>query len=645
MDKDEIDFIKKVKAYDKKADVSFIKKAYQFSEKYHKGQKRATGEPFIEHPLNTAKILAGLHMDTKTIAAALLHDVVEDTPATIKEVEEEFGEEVACLVEGVTKIHALKNMSKEERHAETIRKVILASIKDIRVVLIKLADRVQNMETVHLFHKEKKERIARDALEIYAPIAHKLGMASFKWKLEDMAFKILNEKEYNKISLALKQSQKNREKEVKRIQEVLDKELKETTNIKYELTGRPKHVYSIHRKMFRKNLAFEDILDLRAFRVITDTDRHCYEILGIIHSLWTPIPKEFDDYIANPKSNRYQSLHTAVIGPTDKPVEVQIRTQEMHKIAEEGIAAHWKYKGHKANGDFEKKINWMRQISEWQKDSEDAKDFLKMLHIDFFEDEMFIFTPKGRVIELPKGATVLDFAFGIHTDIGMHCVAAKVNGHFVPIRWELQNSDLVDIITSKTQHPSREWLKIVKTSKAATKIKQFIRKTQEIPVKSQPKVLEVKKQLEAWIIDVDNMIRPEINLSKCCKPLPGDKIVGYATKTDKVSIHKSDCALGKKYTTGSRKKSVNVQWMDEIKSIVELKVDATERIGLFAEILNALIALKASIKHANAKPIGDDLIECSFTMEIYSIPQLQDTIKRIGKIKNVKHVYIGSMTN
>src|SRR3989344_3788419 len=492
------DLIKKLKAYEKKPDFPLIKRAYAFAEKAHEGQRRATGEAYIEHPLHVACILADLKLDDVTIAAALLHDVVEDTEFTQKDITNEFGKEIAQIVEGMTKIKTLKNLSREDYHAETIRKVILASIKDIRIILIKLADRLHNMRTIHVFREEKRQRIARDALEIYAPIAHKLGIASIKWELEDLAFEQLHPGIYTEIKNKIQQSQKEREKEIVKLIQNIEQEMK-GAKIPWDISGRSKHIYSVYRKMQKKHKTFEEIYDLLALRIITDNVRHCYELLGIIHNVWTPIPKEFDDYIATPKSNFYQSLHTVVIGPTKRPIEIQIRTQEMHDIAEQGIAAHWKYKGHASEGNFDQKLKWMMEVNELQKDSEDAKEFLKMLHIDFFEDEIFTFTPKGKVIELPKSAGILDFAYAVHSDLGDKCIAAKVNGLFVPLRATLKNGDLVEIITAKNQHPSRDWLKIVKTSKAASKIKRYISVTQNIPVRRARKEEEAKKELEAWI--------------------------------------------------------------------------------------------------------------------------------------------------
>lgn len=635
------DLIKKLKAYEKKPDIVLIKRAYVYAEEAHEGQIRASGEPYIEHPLNVACILADLKLDDVTIASALLHDVVEDTERTEKDIANEFGREIATIVDGMTKIKTLKSLSREDYHAETIRKVILASVKDIRIILIKLADRLHNMRTISVFQEEKRQRIAKDALEIYAPIAHKLGIASMKWELEDLSMEQLKPEVYQEIGKKIQQSQKEREKDVGKLKNILEEELK-TTKISCDISGRPKHIYSVYRKMQKKNKSFEEIYDLTALRMITDTVRHCYELLGIVHSLWTPIPKEFDDYIATPKSNMYQSLHTVVLGPLNKPIEIQIRTEEMHAIAEQGIAAHWKYKGHGGDDEFDQKLKWMMEVNELQKDSEDAKEFLKLLHIDFFEDEIFTFTPKGKVIELPKGASILDFAYAVHSDLGDKCIAAKVNGLFVPLRASLKNGDRVDIITAKNQHPSRDWLKIVKTSKAASKIKRYITLTQKIPAASYKKEEEVKKELEAWIIDVDSMSKPEIMLSKCCHPLPGDKIVGFSRSIGRVHIHKTDCASAKKRDVDRKK--VSVRWVDTIGKLVEIKVDAENRTGLFAEILNTLIAQSTTIKHANAKAMGDKFVECSFEMETSGLAHLQDLIKRLGKIQGVRHVFIGNIS-
>ena len=633
------DLIQRLRSYEKKPDITLVKRAYAFAEKAHAGQKRATGEEYIKHPLSVACILADLRLDDVTIAAALLHDVVEDTEFTQKDIIDHFGKEIAQIVEGMTKIKTLKKLSTEDYHAETIRKVILASIKDIRIILIKLADRLHNMRTIGVFREEKRQRIARDALDIYAPIAHKLGIASIKSELEDLSFQQLHPEIYTDIKNKIQQSQKEGDKEIKKIILVLEKEL-QGTKIRVDISGRSKHIYSIYKKMQKKLISFEELYDLVALRIITDNVRHCYELLGIIHNLWTPIPKEFDDYIATPKSNFYQSLHTVVIGPTKRPIEIQIRTQEMHDIAEQGIAAHWKYKGHGNDGEFDQKFKWMMEVNDLQKGSSDAKEFLKMLHIDFFEDEIFTFTPKGKVIELPKGAGVLDFAYSVHSDLGNTCIAAKINGLFVPLRATLKNGDMVEVITAKNQHPSRDWLKIVKTSKAASKIKHFISLTQAVPAQNFKREEETKKELEQWIIAVDSMNRPDILLSKCCKALPGDRITGLSRSASKVTIHKIGCtALQKK----EKDKRVTAHWVDTIGNIVELKVDAENRTGLFVEILNTLIALSSPIKHAHAKPLGDSFVECSFQLETSGLEHLQDVIKRIRRIHGVRNVFIGNI--
>ncbi|RME55218.1 bifunctional (p)ppGpp synthetase/guanosine-3',5'-bis(diphosphate) 3'-pyrophosphohydrolase [Candidatus Woesearchaeota archaeon] len=636
------DVLKLVRKQNKDTNIALIRKSYFYAKQVHAEQKRVSGDPFIQHPLNVAYILAELNMDDETIAAALLHDVVEDSEVQIEDIKKEFGEQIANLVDGVTKISKLKAKSKEEYHAESLRKVILASAKDIRVIFIKLADKLHNMRTLHYFREEKRKRISREVMNIYAPIAHKLGIASIKWELEDLAFKYLEPQIYEEIKQKIKMSQSSREKEIKRIKKILEKELAKAGYKDLKIFGRPKHIYSIYRKMQKKNLSFEQIYDLAALRIITKNIKDCYAILGIIHNLWKPIPNEFDDYIAMPKSNMYQSLHTAVIGPEGKPVEIQIRTEHMDQVAEEGIAAHWKYKGLSSDEEIDKKISWLRQIMYWQKESKDYKEFMEMLHIDFFEDEIFTFTPQGDVIRLPKGATIIDFAYAIHSRIGDMCSGAKVNNKFVPLRTILENGDQVEIITSKKQHPARDWLKIVITTKAKSKIKKYLRENQSIPVKTLPKGTGEKKELEQWIIHVDGLVNPVIKLAKCCHPLPGDDIIGYTTATEKVTIHKKLCHNAKK-ASGSRKKIVNVYWTDNVGSSVEIKVDALNRIGLFAEILNAIVKAQTQVLAANAKSLSNTDVECSFTIESKDLDHLRKLISVIKKLKDVRKVYIGKI--
>lgn len=635
--------IKKIKESNPKTDEELIRKAYSYAEKHHKGQKRESGEDYISHPLNVAYILAGLKLDDDTIAAALLHDVLEDTGSTLEELKKQFGATIASLVDGVTKITELKKKNFEEYHAESIRKVIMASAKDIRVIFIKLADKLHNMRTLGPFRDEKRKRIAKEVIDVYAPIAYKLGLANIKWELEDLSFKYIEPEIYTELEQKISTSMKQREKEIERIKNILEKTLKEKGMAEIRVFGRPKHIYSIYKKMERKNKSFEEIYDLTALRIITETVKECYEIIGIIHSMWKPIPNQFDDYIAMPKSNLYQSLHTAVIGPSGQPVEIQVRTEDMDKVAEEGIAAHWKYKGVQGDAGFDQKLSWLRQMLDWQKESKDYKEFMEMLHVDFFEDEIFTFTPKGMVVSLPKGATILDFAYAIHSNIGDKATGAKVNGKFVPLRATLKNGDQIEIITSKTQKPSRDWLKIVTTSKASSKIKQHFRQNEIIPIKRAGAVIEEKRGIAEWIIDVEGLKKPKIRIAQCCNPMPGESILGYTTKSERVTIHRAGCGAILKKSATIGKKKVNAEWIDSSGSTVEIMVDAVNRVGLFAEILNSILSLQTQMKSASAKPITEDMVECKFTMESKGLQHLQDIINRVQGIKDVKKVYIGSM--
>ncbi|AZR73091.1 (p)ppGpp synthetase [Anoxybacter fermentans] len=475
------DLLEKIKSYTNDPDLDIVGRAYEFARKAHEGQFRDSGEPFFNHPVEVAEILAELELDVITIAAALLHDVVEDTDITIEQIEEEFGKEIALLVNGVTKLSQIAFKSREEHQAENLRKMFLAMAKDIRVILIKLADRLHNMRTLNYTAPEKQKRKAEETLEIYAPLAHRLGMFKIKWELEDLSFRYLEPKKYYDLARKVATTRKEREKNIERAIRTIKEKIESETNIKVEIYGRPKHLYSIYQKMLRQKKEFSEIYDLTAIRIIVNTVRECYEVLGIVHELWKPIPGRFKDYIAMPKSNMYQSLHTTVIGPKGDPLEIQIRTWDMHRIAEYGIAAHWRYKeGKKDIEEFDRKLSWLRQLLEWQKDLQDASEFMENLKIDLFEDEVFVFTPKGDVVSLPCHATPVDFAFFIHTEIGMSCVGAKVNGKIVPLEYKLENGDIVEIITSKNSTgPSRDWLKFVKTSKARSKIKRWFKRLKQ----------------------------------------------------------------------------------------------------------------------------------------------------------------------
>lgn len=474
----EIDkLLTKIKSYMDNPDLELVKKAYRYASDAHQGQYRVSGEDFVEHPIGVSLILADLELDIVSIVASLLHDVVEDTGVSSEEIEREFGVEVAHIVDGVTKLTRMQFKTKEDQQAESLRKMFVAMAEDIRVVLIKLADRLHNMRTLNYLKQSKREEKSRETLEIYAPLAHRLGMSKIKWELEDLSFRYLKPDMYYEISHKVQTNRKQREKDIQEAITILGDTVAEH-GITAEIYGRPKHLYSIYNKMKRKEVEFDEIYDLTAVRVLVENVRECYEVLGVIHELWKPMPGRFKDYIAMPKSNMYQSLHTTVIAPNGDPLEVQIRTYEMHKTAEYGIAAHWRYKEGKVGDEkFEEKLSWLRRLLEWQKDLQEPQEFMETLKIDLFEDEVFVFTPQGDVVSLPQGGTPVDFAYHIHTEVGHRCVGAKVNGKIVPLEYKLQNSDIVEVLTSKkSSGPSRDWLKFVKTSKARSKIKQWFKR-------------------------------------------------------------------------------------------------------------------------------------------------------------------------
>ncbi|HEY8488543.1 MAG TPA: bifunctional (p)ppGpp synthetase/guanosine-3',5'-bis(diphosphate) 3'-pyrophosphohydrolase, partial [Thermaerobacter sp.] len=459
------------------AELEWLRRAFEFGKAAHQGQKRASGQDFIEHPLAVALILADLELDAATLVAALLHDTVEDTPVTLEQVEREFGPEVALLVDGVTKLNQIEWRTRLEEQAENLRKMFLAMARDIRVVLIKLADRLHNMRTLGVVPREKQIAKSRETLEIFAPLAHRLGMSQIQWELEDLALRYLEPERYRELSERIPRKRAEREQLAQVIIATLKTRLAEA-GIRADIQGRAKHFYSIYRKMYEQGKDLSQIYDLIAVRVIVDTVKDCYGALGVVHTIWRPLPGRFKDYIATPKSNMYQSLHTTVIGPQGEPFEIQIRTWDMHRTAEYGIAAHWRYKERgRTDKDFDAKLAWLRQVLEWQNDLGDAREFMESLKIDVFSDEVFVFTPKGDVIDLPAGSTPVDFAFRIHTEIGHRCVGAKVNGRIVPLDYRLKNGDIVEILTNKqSSGPSADWLQFVRTSTARSRIRQWLKK-------------------------------------------------------------------------------------------------------------------------------------------------------------------------
>lgn len=470
------EILDKVQSYNPSADLDLIKKAYVFSAKVHQGQVRRSGEPYLNHPLEVTNIIADLKMDVPSLVTGLLHDTVEDTWTSLEEIERHFGKEIAELVDGVTKVSKLSFASEKEEQAENFRKMIIAMSRDIRVIVIKLADRLHNLRTLGFLDEDRQKEIAKETLEIYAPISHRLGIYWLKSELEDLAFRFLKPEKYLMIAKKLAKTKREREKYLDEVIEKLQKMLKEN-NIEATVSGRVKNVYSIYTKMEREELPFEEIYDIVGFRIIVNTVMECYQALGVVHSHWKPIPGRFKDYIAMPKANQYQSLHTTVIGPRREKMEIQIRTKEMHKIAEEGIAAHWTYKesGKIRSTDIEN-FAWLRQLLEWQKELDNPAEFLESMKGELFPDDVYVFTPKGDVKVLPKGSTPVDFAYSIHTDIGHHCTGSKVNGRIVPLRYQLKSGDTVEIITSQKSVPNKDWLKFVKTSRAKAKIREFLKK-------------------------------------------------------------------------------------------------------------------------------------------------------------------------
>lgn len=520
--------ILKVQKYNPEVEIDLIRRAYEFAAHAHADQKRLSGEPYILHPLATAEILSDLEMDGSSMAASLLHDVVEDQDYSIEDIKKEFGEEVAMLVDGVTKLKLTdfditaqiedeedredipkKRRAEFRRSAENLRKIFLAVARDLRVMVIKLADRTHNMRTLNALPPDRRVKIARETMQIYAPLAHRLGIWKLKWELEDLAFKYLEPAAYQDVQEKVAKTRKEREEDLAEATEILQQHLA-ADGIEAYIMARPKHLWSIYQKMKQQDVDFSDIYDLAALRVIVGRVGECYHALGLVHDLWMPIPERFSDYIAKPKSNMYQSLHTKVIGPRGEPLEVQIRTWDMHRVAEFGVAAHWQYKEKKRSGDeFERKLSWLRQqLFDWQADSKDSGEFLQNVIEDLFTDQVFVFTPRGDVIDLPAGSTPVDFAYRIHSDVGNHCVGAKVNGKIVQLTYRFNNGDIVEIITRSNSQPSSDWLSFVKTTQAKNRIKGFFRK-KETPESAAKGREMIARELERIGLDAQAVFKSE----------------------------------------------------------------------------------------------------------------------------------------
>jgi GTP diphosphokinase / guanosine-3',5'-bis(diphosphate) 3'-diphosphatase len=502
------DITSKLQSYQPKADVGLVEKAYVYSAKVHQGQIRLSGEPYLSHPLEVAYILTQMRMDVVSVAAGLLHDTLEDTTAEPSELERLFGKETANIVDGVTKISKMQFSTREEQQAENMRKMILAMATDIRVIIVKLADRLHNMQTLGYHPQGKQEKIARETLDIYAPLAGRMGIYWLKSALEDLCLYYLEPEIYERIKDELTERKEVREKFIQEVIEIVAAKLKEA-GIKATIKGRQKHLFGIYTKMREQNLTPNQVYDVIAFRVIVDTVKECYEVLGIIHATWKPVPGRFKDYVSLPKANMYQSLHTTVIGPLGQRMEVQIRTWEMDNVAEEGIAAHWKYKeGSSASKIDEKQFSWLRQLLEWQKSLQDPREFMDTVRMDLFPNEVYVFTPTGEVKEFPKGATPVDFAYAIHSEVGDKCIGARVNGRMVPLRYQLRNGDIVEIITSAKHHPSKDWLDFVKTPRARTKVRQWImRQERDLSINLGKEILE--RSLAQARITLTNLAKSE----------------------------------------------------------------------------------------------------------------------------------------
>jgi len=625
-------FISKILAYNPKANVKLIKKAYEFAREAHKGQKRISGKEYFSHPSAVAKILIEMKADSATIAAALLHDTVEDTTIKIDDIKKLFGDEVANLVEGLTKIDKVHFESKEEYTVENIRKVLIATGKDIRVILIKLADRLHNMKTLDKIRKDKQVRIAKETLEIYAPIAHKLGIYKLKGELEDLSLRYLMPEIYRELAKNVKEKRRDREANTKEIITIVKQKLREH-GIHAKVEGRAKYFYSIYKKMQKKNVTFDEIYDLIAIRIITKTIPECYSSLGIVHELWKPIPHRFKDYISVPKSNGYQSLHTSVLDRKGRRIEIQIRTEEMHQLAEEGIAAHWRYHGTERDKSFDKKIEWLKQLLEWRASSSDVKEFIEDLKVDLFQDEVVVFTPKGDPISLPMNSTVIDFAYAVHSNIGDHCSKALVNNKIVPLDYIVESGDIIKIITNSNAHPSRQWLKSVKTTKARSKIRQYLNIKSEADPKAWKKKDDDAKGDDLKDKNIMDLIElPEgtsAQISGCCNITVHEKVIGLIKKGGKMAIHNEKCP---NIHSVHEEKRIKLKWKKlNCENIYIIRIVVEDRVGTLANILTTIARYKLNIKSINTRSKKTNVINTIHCIipDPEIIPSLISSIKKI----------------
>jgi guanosine-3',5'-bis(diphosphate) 3'-pyrophosphohydrolase len=704
--------IEKVKEYLPPEKIAIVEDAYYYAMKAHEGQLRKSGEPYLEHPLHVALTLAELQLDTSALAAALLHDVSENCGIPISEIQSRFGSEIAKLVDGTTKLGKLSlkvpgeveqrgGMATRNEQAENLRKMLVAMAEDLRVVFIKLADRLHNMQTLDALAPEKRRSIAHETAEVYAPLAHRLGIWELKWQLEDLSFRYLEPRKYHQIARLIAGRRLQREKFIAEVIKILSQEFMRI-GLNAEVTGRPKHIYSIYQKMEKYAALgkdFDDIHDLFALRVLVNSIPDCYNALGIIHSLWHPMPDQFNDFIANPKPNGYQSLHTTVMCQGTIPLEIQIRTYQMHRVAEYGVASHWRYKeGDKTDVRFEERISWLRQLVEWHRELSGAEEFLESVKTDIFNDQVFVYTPKGEIKDLPNGSTPLDFAYRVHTDLGHRCTGAKVNGRLVPLSYQLKNGDVVEIMSTKGERgPSRDWLNpvlgYVRTSQARGKIRQWfkkqertenIEKGQELLEKSmrqlgisfmereklaklfkydnlddfyvaigsgditthqialklaaqeqQPKITEVTPSKQTTsTVRVRGVGDLLTQLAKCCNPVPGDEIIGYITRSRGVTIHRQDCY--NVLNEEEKDRLVPVQW-GETDSLypVQIQVQAIDRVGLMRDISTIVAEEKINIAGVSLTNNNTGSISIFFSLEAANLAQLSRLLVKIEGVRGV----------
>ncbi len=687
--------IEEVSAYLKPQDVEYVRQAVEFSRTAHEGQLRQSGAPYVTHPIAVARILTPLHMDVQAIVAALLHDVIEDTDITTEQVAEQFGKPVAELVDGLSKLDKLQFETREDAQAENFRKMLLAMARDVRVILIKLADRLHNMRTLESMARDKCERIARETMDIYAPIANRLGLHDLFHELEDLSFKHLHPNRYNVLSKALKVARGNRREVVNKILDSINRRLHEQ-RLNTDVSGREKNIYSIYKKMQSKSLAFAEVLDIYGFRVLVEDVDSCYIALGALHGLYKPIPGKFKDYIAIPKANGYQSLHTTLFGPFGTPIEIQIRTQEMHRIADAGVASHWLYKsGHNSINDLHKKTHqWLQELLESLSQSTDSSEFLEHLKIDLFPDEVYVFTPKGKIMSLPRGATAVDFAYNVHTDVGNRCIAVKINQELAPLRTELRNGDRVEIVTAPHAKPNPAWLSYVTTSKARSHIRHFLKTMQsgesaqlgerllnqalhtlgvkpseiqdgcwnkllrETGVKTQQEILAdiglgrrlnmvVARQLVCngetipketpanSVITIQGTEGMAVQFAKCCRPIPGDPIIGIIKSGQGLVVHTHDC------NTLRRGRSSGEQWLDVVwdENItrpfdVGIKLIVSNQRGVLAKVAAAIAEAESNIENVNFSNEGQ-YTALHFTLEVNNRLHLANVMRSVRKIPEV----------